>query len=176
VREPGIVAVAPATADSNEKKNKRPARPRPKKANRSRFRRTSSQPRQRTSRRSHLDPDRQHRRRRLSQEERPDRHRSEETNFAVFADGTQQTITNFSTPEAPITVSMVVEYSKWSEYFGYASSRGYEPGTYEVIRPTAMFLSQFIKPPDDYVSGRGVRYSSDSVDRLHERSVAACNR
>jgi len=73
-------------------------------------------------------------------------------NFAVFADGTQQEITNFSTPEAPITVSMVVEYSKWSEYFGYASSRGYEPGTYEVIRPTAMFLSQFIKPPDDYVS------------------------
>jgi VWFA-related protein len=73
-------------------------------------------------------------------------------NFAVFADGAQQTITNFSTPEAPITVAMVVEYSKWSEYFGFASSRGYEPGTYEVIRPTAMFLSQFIKPPDDYVS------------------------
>lgn len=73
-------------------------------------------------------------------------------NFAIFADGAQQTITNFSTPEAPITVAMVVEYSKWSEYFGWASSRGYEPGTYEVIRPTAMFLSQFIKPPDDYVS------------------------
>lgn len=73
-------------------------------------------------------------------------------NFAVFADGAQQTITNFSTPEAPITVAMVVEYSKWSEYFGYATTRGYEPGTYEVIRPTAMFLSQFIKPPDDYVS------------------------
>lgn len=73
-------------------------------------------------------------------------------NFAIYADGAQQTITNFSTPEAPITVAMVVEYSKWSEYFGFASSRGYEPGTYEVIRPTAMFLSQFIKPPDDYVS------------------------
>jgi VWFA-related protein len=73
-------------------------------------------------------------------------------NFAVFADGAQQTITNFSTPEAPITVAMVVEYSKWSEYFGFATSRGYEPGTYEVIRPTAMFLSQFIKPPDDYAS------------------------
>jgi Ca-activated chloride channel homolog len=73
-------------------------------------------------------------------------------NFAVFADGTQQTITNFSTPEAPITVAMVVEYSKWSEYFGYATTRGYEPGSYEVIRPTAMFLSQFIKPPDDFVS------------------------
>ena len=73
-------------------------------------------------------------------------------NFAVFADGVQQTITNFSTPEAPITVAMVVEYSKWSEMFGLYGSRGYEPGTYEVIRPTAMFLSQFIKPPDDYVS------------------------
>src|SRR5215212_5090251 len=46
-------------------------------------------------------------------------------NFAVFADGTEQTITNFSTPEAPITVAMVVEYSKLSEAFGYASTRGY---------------------------------------------------
>ncbi len=73
-------------------------------------------------------------------------------NFAVYADGAQQTITNFSTPEAPITVAMVIEYSKWSEYFGYAQSGGYEPGPYEVIRPTAMFLSQFIKPPDDYVT------------------------
>ena len=54
-------------------------------------------------------------------------------NFAIFADGTQQTITNFSTPEAPITVAMVVEYSKWSEMFGLYGSRGYEPGTYEVI-------------------------------------------
>jgi len=73
-------------------------------------------------------------------------------NFALFADGVQQTITNFSTPEAPITVAMVVEYSKWSEIFGLYGNRGMEPGTYEVIRPTAMFLSQFIKPPDDYVS------------------------
>lgn len=73
-------------------------------------------------------------------------------NFAIFADGAQQTITNFATPEAPITVAMVIEYSKWSELFGLYGNRGYEPGTYEVIRPTAMFLSQFIKPPDDYVS------------------------
>src|ERR1043165_7624275 len=32
-------------------------------------------------------------------------------NFALFADGVQQTITNFSTPEAPITVAMGLEYS-----------------------------------------------------------------
>ena len=73
-------------------------------------------------------------------------------NFAIFADGAQQVITNFSTPEAPITVAMVVEYSKWSEIFGYYGSGGFDPGTYEVIRPVAMFLSQFVKPPDDYVS------------------------
>ncbi|HKO95927.1 MAG TPA: VWA domain-containing protein [Pyrinomonadaceae bacterium] len=73
-------------------------------------------------------------------------------NFAIFSDNTQQVITNFSTPEAPITVAMVVEYSKWTEMFGYYGSGGYDPGTYEVIRPTAMFLQQFIKPPDDYVS------------------------
>jgi Ca-activated chloride channel family protein len=73
-------------------------------------------------------------------------------NFTIFADGQPQVITNFSTPDAPITVAMVVEYSKWSEEFGYYGSSGQDPGTYEVIRPTAMFLSQFIKPPDDYVS------------------------
>src|SRR5262245_36926289 len=73
-------------------------------------------------------------------------------NFAIFADNTQQTITNFSTPEAPITVSLVLEYSKWTEAFGLYGNGGYEPGTYEVIRPAAMFLQQFIKPPDDYVS------------------------
>jgi Ca-activated chloride channel family protein len=73
-------------------------------------------------------------------------------NFAIFVDGVQQPITNFATPEAPITVAMVVEYSKWSELFGSAGGGGWDPGTYEVIRPVAMFLQQFVKPPDDYVS------------------------
>jgi VWFA-related protein len=73
-------------------------------------------------------------------------------NFAIFADGMQQTITNFGTPEAPITIVMVVEYSKWTEMFAVYGSGGYDPGTYEVIRPAAMFLSQFIKPPNDYAS------------------------
>ena len=73
-------------------------------------------------------------------------------NFSIAVDGAPQAITNFSTPEAPITVAMVVEYSKWSEMFGNASGGGWDPGTYEVIRPVAMFLQQFVKPPDDYVS------------------------
>jgi Ca-activated chloride channel homolog len=73
-------------------------------------------------------------------------------NFSIQVDGVPETITNFSTPEAPITVAMVVEYSKWSEVFGSAAGGGWDPGTYEVIRPVAMFLQQFVKPPDDYVS------------------------
>jgi VWFA-related protein len=72
--------------------------------------------------------------------------------FAIFVDGVEQPVTNFSTPEAPITIAMIVEYSKWSEAFGYFGSGGFDPGTYEVIRPMALFLSRFIKPPDDYAS------------------------
>lgn len=73
-------------------------------------------------------------------------------NFAIFENGVKQEITNFATPEAPITVTMVIEYSKLSEALGYAATRGYESGKYEVVRPAAYFLSKFIKPPDDYAS------------------------
>ena len=71
-------------------------------------------------------------------------------NFAVFEDGVQQQVSNFSTPEAPITVAMVLEYSNLMDRMLRADY--YEPGRYEVLRPMAMFLSQFIKPPADYVS------------------------
>jgi len=73
-------------------------------------------------------------------------------NFTLFSDGVKQQITNFATPEAPITAALVVEYSKLGEDLGYYGSSGYEPGKYEVVRPVAMFLSRFIKPPDDYVT------------------------
>jgi len=73
-------------------------------------------------------------------------------NFAVFENGVKQDISNFATPEAPITVSLVVEYSKWSEIFGFYANRGQEAGKLEVIRPVAYFLSKFINPPNDYAS------------------------
>ena len=73
------------------------------------------------------------------------------SNFTIFVDGVQKDITNFATPEAPITATLVVEYSTLSEIFGYYGSSGMESGTLEVIRPMAMFLSQFITP-EDYVS------------------------
>ena len=73
-------------------------------------------------------------------------------NFAIFENGVKQEVSNFSTPDSPITVTLVVEYSKWTEELGRAAGGYWEPGTYEVIRPVAQFLSGFIKPPDDYAS------------------------
>jgi Ca-activated chloride channel family protein len=72
-------------------------------------------------------------------------------NFAIFVDGVKKDITNFATPEAPITITLVVEYSKTSELLGYYGSNGMERGQDEVIRPMAMFLSRFITR-EDYVS------------------------
>lgn len=73
-------------------------------------------------------------------------------NFAIFENGKKVEISQFATPEQPITVSLVVEFSKWSEMFGSWGSGGWDNGTSEVIRPVAYFLSQFIKAPDDYAS------------------------
>jgi len=73
-------------------------------------------------------------------------------NFAVFEEGVQQEISNFSMPDAPITVTLLVEYSRWSEIFGQASGGRFERGHVEVIRPVAQYVSTFIRPPDDYAS------------------------
>lgn len=73
-------------------------------------------------------------------------------NFAIFENGKKQEITNFSVPESPITVTLLIEYSRWSEIFGRASGGRFERGHLEVIRPAAYFLSRFIKPPNDYAS------------------------
>ena len=74
------------------------------------------------------------------------------SNFQVFEEGVKQEISNFASPEAPITVTLLVEYSKWTEIFGSAAGGYWEPGAYEAIRPVAHFLTRFIKPPDDYAS------------------------
>ncbi len=73
-------------------------------------------------------------------------------NFIVYENGVKQNLSSFATPEAPITVSLVVEYSKWTEVFGSAAGGYFEPGANEVIKPVAYFLSRFIKPPSDYAS------------------------
>jgi len=74
-------------------------------------------------------------------------------NFAIFEDGIQKDITNFATPDAPVTVSLVLEYSKLGQWQSYAGSQGQDIyGMEEMMGPTVAFLQQFIKPPNDYVS------------------------
>lgn len=70
-------------------------------------------------------------------------------NFTVFEDGVKQNITNFSTPEAPITVAMVLEYSKLTSSL---NANNFDYGLGEVLRPMALFLSGFVKPPEDFVT------------------------
>ncbi|MBV9214681.1 MAG: VWA domain-containing protein [Acidobacteria bacterium] len=73
-------------------------------------------------------------------------------NFQIFENGVKQEITSFAASESPITVSMVLEYSKLTQALGSASGGWYEPGQYEAIKPVAYFLARFIKPPNDYAS------------------------
>lgn len=73
-------------------------------------------------------------------------------NFAVFENGVKQEISNFSTPEAPITVTVVLDYSKLAATLGQASGGYFEQGKMELVRPVAYFLTKFVKPPDDYAS------------------------
>jgi VWFA-related protein len=74
-------------------------------------------------------------------------------NFAVFEDGIQKDITNFSTPDAPITVALVLEYSRLGQVQAYYGSSGQDRfGMGEMLGPTVSFLQQVVKPPQDYVS------------------------
>jgi Ca-activated chloride channel family protein len=72
-------------------------------------------------------------------------------NFAIFEDGVQQQITNFSTPEAKLNVAVVIEFSKWTEIFGSLGSSGQDFGTREVIAPAAIFMQDAVSR-GDYIS------------------------
>jgi VWFA-related protein len=58
-------------------------------------------------------------------------------NFALYEDGVKQEITNFAPTQAPITLVLLLEYSRQISFI-----RG------EVINPAAQFVSQFVKPKD----------------------------
>ncbi|HEX8163245.1 MAG TPA: VWA domain-containing protein [Pyrinomonadaceae bacterium] len=72
-------------------------------------------------------------------------------NFAIYEDGVQQEITNFSTPEAKLNVTVVIEFSKWTEAFGSAGTNGMDYGTREVIAPAAIFMQDAVSR-GDYIS------------------------
>jgi Ca-activated chloride channel homolog len=57
--------------------------------------------------------------------------------FAVFEDGVQQEIVNFQPTEAPLTLVLLLEYSR--QIGGIRN---------EIINPTAQFVTNFVKPKD----------------------------
>jgi len=58
-------------------------------------------------------------------------------NFTVLEDGVKKTITTFSSEESPITLVMILEYSRQIEWFRE-----------EVINPAGLFVTRFVKPGD----------------------------
>lgn len=69
-------------------------------------------------------------------------------NFEIYEDGIKQEIENFSTPEAPITMVLLLEYSKLVDLLGSGSTQYFEPGRVEVLRPAYQFVRDFVKPKD----------------------------
>ncbi|HYE75080.1 MAG TPA: hypothetical protein VEF04_17195, partial [Blastocatellia bacterium] len=68
--------------------------------------------------------------------------------FEIYEDGIKQELENFSTPEAPLTMVMIVEYSKFVDLLGSPQGGYFEPGRIEVLRPAYEFVRTIVKPKD----------------------------
>jgi Ca-activated chloride channel homolog len=68
--------------------------------------------------------------------------------FEIYEDGIKQEIENFATPEAPVTMVMLLEYSKLIDVLGYGTGGMFEPGRVEVLRPAYEFVNRFVQPKD----------------------------
>lgn len=68
--------------------------------------------------------------------------------FEIYEDGVKQEIENFATPDAPLTMVLLLEYSKLVDLLGSASTTYFEPGRVEVLRPAYEFVRSFVKPKD----------------------------
>ena len=69
-------------------------------------------------------------------------------NFEIYEDGIKQDVENFSTPDAPLTMVMIIEYSKLVDFLGQGTGGYFEPGRVEVLRPAYEFVRTFVKPKD----------------------------
>lgn len=69
-------------------------------------------------------------------------------NFEIYEDGIKQEIDNFSTPEAPVTMVLLLEYSKLVDLLGYGTGGPFEPGRIEILRPAYEFVAKFVQPKD----------------------------
>lgn len=68
--------------------------------------------------------------------------------FEIYEDGIKQEIENFSTPEAPLTMVVIIEYSKLVDVFGSPTGGYWEAGRVEVLRPAYEFVRTIVKPKD----------------------------
>jgi VWFA-related protein len=68
--------------------------------------------------------------------------------FEIYEDGIKQEIENFSTPDAPVTMVMILEYSKLVDILGSATGGYFEAGRVEVLRPAFEFINRFVQPKD----------------------------
>lgn len=71
-------------------------------------------------------------------------------NFKIFEDGVEQEIANFNATEGRLTLVLAVDNNARLRQV-YASNTSFESLFSEIIRPTALFLRQFVKP-DDYIA------------------------
>ncbi|NDD63986.1 MAG: VWA domain-containing protein [Acidobacteria bacterium] len=69
-------------------------------------------------------------------------------NFEVYEDGIRQEIENFATPEAPVTMVLLLEYSKLVDLLGMPTGGFFEPGRIEILRPAYEFVRTFVQPKD----------------------------
>ncbi len=68
--------------------------------------------------------------------------------FEIYEDGIKQEIENFATPEAPVTMVLLLEYSKLVDVLGSGTGGFFEPGRVEVLRPAYEFVNRFVQPKD----------------------------
>ena len=69
-------------------------------------------------------------------------------NFEIYEDGIKQEIENFATPEAPVTMVLLLEYSKLVDLLGSPTGGFFEPGRIEILRPAYEFVQRFVQPKD----------------------------
>ncbi|MFM8395289.1 MAG: VWA domain-containing protein [Acidobacteriota bacterium] len=68
--------------------------------------------------------------------------------FEIYEDGIRQEIENFASPEAPVTMVLLLEYSKLVDLLGMPTGGYFEPGRIEILRPAYEFVRTFVQPKD----------------------------
>jgi VWFA-related protein len=69
-------------------------------------------------------------------------------NFEIYEDGVKQEVENFATPEAPVTMVLLLEYSKLVDLLGLPVGGYFEYGRVEILRPAYEFVNRFVQPKD----------------------------